>query len=984
MALTVEEVEAVLRLRDELSAGLKIAQGNAQSFSGTLEDIRVQSGLTGGGMRDMAVSFIAAQIGMEAITTAGRDLIAFLTSSIQLFTEHDLVSRKMTAALQQQGLALPSVIAQYTELSKKYEGLTTNSDEAILSVEALLTQVGGVLPSQMDAALESVTNLSSGIGKDLNSAAMVVAKAFEDNFKTLKRYGVQIDEARAQSEGMSYVLGAINAKFGGQNQADIESYAGKIKQLGNAFDDFKEEIGKTAADSGLLDTLFVTTKVGLVALGVQFKQTMADLSTMPSFAELFTNPIDAISNSMARSTALMKQWTDEANKAANAAKSPTQTYMVGDIVIQSDEAKLEANLVAQRKYEKEKAAIAEQARADAKAAAKKALDEMKVITGQTMQEDMTALAAVVKSAWEGPFGIAINQFDDLAKKIRVFKDANMELPPVLQDVLDEQQILNEAVGGNGAGVWGNVMTHLTPYVQKMMDLVRVTEMVGEAQRALDKAYDDQFLFSNIPKVSQSSPEFKISIPGINDFRQQIADADAKMLLITEHTKEFQTTLGLAGLLMDAFGHSSNASWNDVIKAGAGAIQIVQQYVGQMGAAKKAIEAATLARQEATTADQIASAQLQMTAASAQAAAAAEAAAASAAMGILGLGLDLWMQAGADEKALNVSIDALEKQLLDLGYSAQWVTQQIIAMNQGAPGLGSGGGFNPTATLNTLLAAAKDRADHLKTAFDGLNTLLQQVGGTASMAMEPLITDLLSSTNLTDQERTLLQSMAARPTWQVMQSDAEKFGISIDDLGASFQQARIGSGFDDIYTAFTHLTEGGAPPNVVLQGMADEVQTLLNSTMQFGTQLPSFMKPMLQSMVQLGLLTDAAGNKLTDLSQFSFTDSIESSFQRMADILEQIRDLLASGIPNAAIVGGSAIRGTFGPPQIPDSGLPGVTGDSRLSVLSASTAPGVLNGSLTPTVLPPLQLTIPVMLNNREVGRAVAELGPEEYRFRNMS
>jgi hypothetical protein len=75
--------------------------------------------------------------------------------------------------------------------------------------------------------------------------------------------------------------------------------------------------------------------------------------------------------------------------------------------------------------------------------------------------------------------------------------------------------------------------------------------------------------------------------------------------------------------------------------------------------------------------------------------------------------------------------------------------------------------------------------------------------------------------------------------------------------------------------------------------------------------------MLEQMVQMGLLTDSAGNKLDDLSRFKFTDSIESSFEKMRTILEEIRDLLAYGLPQAARVSGNVvIAGLFAPRTTP--------------------------------------------------------------------
>ncbi len=114
----------------------------------------------------------------------------------------------------------------------------------------------------------------------------------------------------------------------------------------------------------------------------------------------------------------------------------------------------------------------------------------------------------------------------------------------------------------------------------------------------------------------------------------------------------------------------------------------------------------------------------------------------------------------------------------------------------------------------------------------------------------------------------------------------------------------------------------------MAGMADEVQALLNQAMRFGTKIPEFMRPLLQMMINAGLLTDEFGNKLTDLSQFSFTDSIESSFEKMRKILEQIRDLLAYGIPGA-------IKAL---PDLPPRWVPPGDGDSGGAIPRATAMP----------------------------------------------
>lgn len=217
------------------------------------QHLQTQSKAFVGNIKDIALGYVTGQAAISAFTTAGRFAVDFMKDSIGQAIEAEKVQRKLTQALQQQGTAAPDVLRLFDALGKKYQETTTFSSGLIAETQLLLTQVGGVLPREMDSALEATTNLASGLGIDLRSATMMVAKAFEDNFAALGKAGVQIDETRAKTEGMTYVLDQINARFGGQAQADLDTYAGKIKQLENNYSQLKEEIGKAVIETGVLD-----------------------------------------------------------------------------------------------------------------------------------------------------------------------------------------------------------------------------------------------------------------------------------------------------------------------------------------------------------------------------------------------------------------------------------------------------------------------------------------------------------------------------------------------------------------------------------------------------------------------------------------------------------------------------------------------------------------------------------------------------------
>lgn len=190
-----------------------------------------------------ALGFIGAQAVIGGVQTAFRTLTQFVGSSVDSFAAAEAAQQKLTTAMSAQGLASPAAIKQADALSSAFQRTTVYSDDLITEMQALLVQVGNVMPSAMRGALTAATNLASGLGVDLRTATMLVGKAFAGETGTLKRYGIVIDEAKVKAEGMPAVLEAINAKFGGQASAAIETYSGKVQQLTNDWDNFKESVG---------------------------------------------------------------------------------------------------------------------------------------------------------------------------------------------------------------------------------------------------------------------------------------------------------------------------------------------------------------------------------------------------------------------------------------------------------------------------------------------------------------------------------------------------------------------------------------------------------------------------------------------------------------------------------------------------------------------------------------------------------------------
>jgi hypothetical protein len=178
----------------------------------------------------MAAGFVSAQAVLGAVTTAYRTFVGFLRDSARAYIDAEASQNKLVAALRSQSMATSAVIKQYNDLATSFQRTTAFSDDLINDMQGLLVQVGGIMPSKMKDALKASTDLAAGLSIDLQQATMLVAKAAAGHTETLGRYGITVSEAALKTQGFDAVLEAVNRQFGGQAQAQLETYAGKLAQ----------------------------------------------------------------------------------------------------------------------------------------------------------------------------------------------------------------------------------------------------------------------------------------------------------------------------------------------------------------------------------------------------------------------------------------------------------------------------------------------------------------------------------------------------------------------------------------------------------------------------------------------------------------------------------------------------------------------------------------------------------------------------------
>ena len=299
-----EAVDKLRAMGQDVPPGIQKLADASRGASGALSTL-------GEDVKATALGFISGQAVISAFRQAYESVVNFVQSSIEAWSEQEAATTKLNAALRAQGTLTPDLSQSYQELSSRFQDTTVYGDELTQQMEALLVQVGEVGPDQMKRALQASADLAAGLGIDLNTATLLVGKAFAGETATLTRYGIIIDQNALKTRGASAVLDEISAKFGGQAAAAADTYRGRLEQLSNAWGDYKETIGQAIAQDPLLEqavrALTERTKEMRDAKGAEVGAWTEWLRIMPG-----------VGQAAADVTRLLEAQADEANRAARA------------------------------------------------------------------------------------------------------------------------------------------------------------------------------------------------------------------------------------------------------------------------------------------------------------------------------------------------------------------------------------------------------------------------------------------------------------------------------------------------------------------------------------------------------------------------------------------------------------------------------------------------------------------------------------------
>ena len=206
-----------------------------------------------------AVGVFAGNIatkGFDLVIGAIDGIIGSLSESIDAAAASEVAINNLNAALGRAGNNTQQARDDLAAYAAELQKTTTFEDDAAFGALALLQSLTKLQTDGLKSGVSAASDLATVLGIDLDSAVRLVAKGAEGNVEAFKRYGIEVKKGANDAETFSNLLEQLNKQFGGAAAAQLSTYTGATKALGNNIGDLQESVGGLITNN--------TTLIGLI------------------------------------------------------------------------------------------------------------------------------------------------------------------------------------------------------------------------------------------------------------------------------------------------------------------------------------------------------------------------------------------------------------------------------------------------------------------------------------------------------------------------------------------------------------------------------------------------------------------------------------------------------------------------------------------------------------------------------------------------
>jgi hypothetical protein len=205
----------------------------------------------------------------------------------------------------------------------------------------------------------------------------------------------------------------------------------------------------------------------------------------------------------------------------------------------------------------------------------------------------------------------------------------------------------------------------------------------------------------------------------------------------------------------------------------------------------------------------------------------------------------------------------------------------------------------SAAIATLKAALETQ--NLRQAFidvsGGLDTLNERarIAGTTLDAVLSARTPEAYRKAIEDLNKAFDFQDAAMKT---LNDTVKKYGFTIDQLGPTYAKQQLHERAGEMLQDWKVLDAAGISHVEIIKKMGPSLQEYVNQSSITGNAIPEQLRPALQTMIDMGMLTDTSGQKLTDLSSLTFADTLDAKFDTVIGKIGDLIDAITRGLGGA--------------------------------------------------------------------------------------
>jgi len=167
--------------------------------------------------------------------------------------------------------------------------------------------------------------------------------------------------------------------------------------------------------------------------------------------------------------------------------------------------------------------------------------------------------------------------------------------------------------------------------------------------------------------------------------------------------------------------------------------------------------------------------------------------------------------------------------------------------------------------------------------------------------------------------------------KLLDDTIKKYGFNLDQLGPTLAKQKLNEQAAALIRDFRILEAAGIGVNNISIQMADSINQYLQAAIRTGTAVPESMRAILNQLATMGLLTDANGDKITDLatSGVTFAQTLDEQFGTLITTIERLVLAIERGLGGAIRdIPDAHVQVVYDDPGRPDTIGAGLEGFAR--------------------------------------------------------